>query len=368
MDISKITQVLPALLKCDIAPNLVGEKGIGKTSVLMQYAKDNGHKIFTLNLGNQDVGDIIGLADFQLNNSGEKIATKFMMPTWALELMEFAKANPDKYAIVFLDEINRASRRDVLQAIFPLILEKRLHTTQLPKNIRIVGAMNPDSDSDFVTDLGTALISRFCFIKTTASVNSFVDYAKTENASFEVTSFIQDQPELFQKKTEFSIPEKHGDSRAWMMVSTLLKEELPRDLFQELLYGIVGQITAIAFMKHLAHGEKPLSAREVLDVFDKSMQGRIKKYVEDENNRRLDILKYTVDALVTELHSVEGLTEKQGKNLLKFLLMIPKDMVYDFCRKTTIKDRKPVQWVWDLYGSSAELSEIIKSTRGLVAV
>lgn len=335
MDIITAKKCLPFLLDANIAPNLVGEPGIGKTSVVNQFAEENGYKIFRLNLGNQDVGDLIGLADFTTNNNGEKTATKFMMPSWALELKEFAENNPDKYAIVYLDEINRASRRDVLQAIFPLILEKRLHTTQMPDNVRIIAAMNPGGDDDFVTELGEALLSRFCHIKVTSSLNSFVDYAKKVKIDSEIIGFLQDQPEMLTKKSEFSIPERKPDGRAWEMVNALKNTKIEANLFQELCYGIIGQITTIAFIKYCNHADKPFSANDILERFTQDKQDKIKTYSDEAGSRRMDMLKHTVDALITTAKENQ-IKKKQLKNLVDFILLIPKDLGYDLLRNLVV--------------------------------
>ena len=64
MNISTLKEALPYLIEAEVPAMLVGHHGVGKTEGVRQYCKDNGFMLKILNLGTQDVGDIIGLADF----------------------------------------------------------------------------------------------------------------------------------------------------------------------------------------------------------------------------------------------------------------------------------------------------------------
>src|SRR5271165_2034424 len=125
MNIETLKESLPFLIKAEIPALLMGHHGVGKTQGTIQFAKETGSFCRIVNLGNLEVGDVIGLADFLKDDKGQNVATKFMVPDWVKELKEFCEKNPDKVGILFLDEINRA-RRDVLQCVFPLLLEKRI--------------------------------------------------------------------------------------------------------------------------------------------------------------------------------------------------------------------------------------------------
>jgi hypothetical protein len=356
MDIKQLKNIIPTFLKTDIAPNLIGMTGIGKTSVLYQHAKEKGDHLTVLNIATQEVGDLLGLPDHILED-GQKIATKFIVPDWALTAQKFALANPDKYAIIFLDEINRQPRRDVLQAIFPLVLEKRLHTYNFAPNVRIVAAMNPDSDDDFTTDLGKALINRFCHIKVTTSVSSFCDYAEGAGIGFEITDFIKENPTMLVEDSNFSIPEKKPYPRMWEFVDRLKKEGMAPGVFQELLYGLIGQTTTIAFLKYLENAEKPLRAADILDRWTKENKKRISSMVDDEGGRRLDMLKITLEDLGKEIFS-EGfsLTTKQEKNLTEFLLMIPRGMLFGFCQEGSKSE-----FFNKVFGNNMEIIDAIRS-------
>jgi MoxR-like ATPase len=89
MNIETLKESLPFLIKAEIPALMVGHHGVGKTQGAQQFAAENKYFIRILNLGTQEVGDIIGLADFVKDKDGNNVATKFMIPDWAKELKEF---------------------------------------------------------------------------------------------------------------------------------------------------------------------------------------------------------------------------------------------------------------------------------------
>ena len=154
MNIRDFKKSLPYLINANTAVMLVGHHGVGKSQGVKQFCDENELGFVDLRLGTQDVGDILGLADFKVDDNGERIATKFMPPDWF-------PMDPNSRGLIFLDEINRA-RRDVLQAVFQLVLDKRIHTYELPKGWHVVAAMNPSTQDYIVTDLSDkAFLDRF---------------------------------------------------------------------------------------------------------------------------------------------------------------------------------------------------------------
>ena len=149
---------LPFLFKANVPTLIHGRHGVGKSQGIFQVSQElqyvhptkgkTSYDFIDLRLGNMEVGDLLGLADFEEDENGNKIATKFMRPSWL-------PTDPDSCGILFLDEINRA-RRDVLQAAFQLVLDKKIHEYELPKGWVVVGACNPNTDEYIVTDIGDA--------------------------------------------------------------------------------------------------------------------------------------------------------------------------------------------------------------------
>lgn len=338
MNIKTLKESLPYVIKAEIPTLLVGHHGVGKTQGVNQFAKETGSLLKILNLGTQEVGDIIGLADFQKDEKGQNVATKFMMPDWAKEIYEFCVANPNKNAILFLDEINRA-KRDVLQVVFPLLTEKRIHSCTFPKNFYVMGAMNPNTQDYIVTDISDkALLDRFCHIKLQPSKQEFMDYAKNRKFESQVVQFLYDQPSMLQAELESFELEVLPSRRSWELVDRLMKEKTPQSLLRELVSGLVGTAAATAFIKSLSDSDKPITGKEILEDYAK-FEKKIEKYADSKSGGRQDMLKYTCDSLLEEIQALKKKpTKEQAKNAVEFLKAIPKDLSFDLCRNLYLED------------------------------
>lgn len=363
MNISTLKEALPYLIEAEVPAMLVGHHGVGKTEGVRQYCKDNGFMLKILNLGTQDVGDIIGLADFLKDSKGQNVATKFMMPDWAREILEFCQANPDKKAVLFLDEINRA-RRDVLQVIFPLLLEKRIHATTFPKNFYPMGAMNPNTGDYIVTDISDkALMDRFCHIKLSPSRQEFFKYAKDKKFDERVLQFLTDQPDLLQADLEaFGLDEVKPSRRSWEAVDRVLKVKTPLNLLPEVVTGLVGSTASASFIKSLSETDKPISGKDVLDNYSK-FQKKVKEYADAKNGKsRMDMLKYTADSITEHIQAnpKKALTKDQAKNLGDFLWDIPRDLSYGLARELYMEE--PARPVIDAH---SELLKDMADKRGM---
>jgi hypothetical protein len=359
VNIKTLKQSLPYMIAAEIPTMLVGHHGVGKTQGVSQYAKEQQALLKILNLGTQEVGDIIGLADFLKDASGQNVATKFMMPDWAKEIYEFCVANPDKKAILFLDEINRA-KRDVLQVIFPLLTEKRIHGVTFPNNFYVMGAMNPNTADYIVTDISDkALLDRFCHIKLQPSKQEFMDYAKHRKFESQVIQFLYDQPSMLQAELESFELEVTPSRRSWELVDKLMKQKMPETLLREVVAGLVGTTASTAFIKSLSDSDKPITGNEVLNDYD-SVKKRVETY-SDVKKTRQDLLKYTCDNL---LEAVQGLKKKptkdQAKNAVEFLKVIPKELSFDLCRNLYLEDN-----FREVIDNSEELLKILANARNM---
>lgn len=362
MFINTFKESIPYLFKANIAALVVGHHGVGKSQAVKQFAEEGGHRFVDLRLGTQDVGDLLGLPDFGVDKTGNKVTTTFMTPKWLKELIEWADKNPSKYGIIFLDEFNRA-RRDVLQAVFQLVLDRKMHTISLPSNVYVIAAQNPNTEDYIVTDVSDkALMDRFCHIKLTPSVQEWLEHAKRVNFSVEVTNFIKEQPELLQSKLEeFTLEEVKPSRRSWDAVSRLISAETPLPILQELCYGLVGHEATVAFMSSLKNKDKPITATNIIKEFS-SFEDRIKKYSDNETGGRLDLIKYTCDDLIDTLKSrKKKLTKDEEKNILGFVKIIPRDLCFNVLHELYI-----VENCREMFNGDKEIVEIIKKARGKV--
>jgi hypothetical protein len=363
MFIKKLKEALPYLVKSNVSIFLWGSAGIGKSESPRQWAEEGGHFFKYLNLGTMEVGDLLGLADFEVDSKGNKVSTKFMMPDWARQAIEFAKANPDKYAIIMLDELNRA-RKDTLQGIFPLVLERRIHTTQFPPNVYVLAAGNPPTDEYTVTDTSDkALVSRFSHVKLNPSTSEWKQFARDNNYDSNILSFIQDQPNLLHVDgQDHSFEDIKPNRRAWSMIDRLIKAGTPADILQELCFGLVGHAATVAFTEHIKNAEKPIDGEEVIKHFSK-VADKVKEFSDPETNRN-DLITSTTDNVFAYLkkrdEAGEQLTKTEEKNLVKFLKTIPPENSYKIGKEIFLFEKVDVK---DLLRNDEEYVSIIEKSR-----
>lgn len=338
MNIQDLSDSLEYLTKAELTPFIWGHAGIGKTSVIKQYAEKKGYHFFPFYLGTMsDIGDILGLADFVRDESGKAIATKFATPEWLVNAISYCNENPDSGAIIFLDEFNRA-RRDILNGMFSLALDKTFHTIKLPRNCHIIAAGNPPTDEYFTTDVDeTALMARFVHVKLEPSVDEWVSYARAAAINPSLIGFIREQPELLESaRTDFTLPVK-VDRRSYERLNRLMKLSAPSHLLEQLMTGIIGLERTVAYQKFLQESDKPLTAQEVLSGEKLNL---VEKWSQPDSilSSLLNITCDNLKAWLTADSAPSSLNADEQANLMTFILTAPKDIVYPIV-KTLVQDR-----------------------------
>jgi len=333
MNIQNFIESLDYLVQAELTPFLWGRAGIGKSSIVKQYAKSKGYHYFPFYLGTQsDIGDILGLADFVRDKNGTAVATKFATPEWLKGAIDYCLENPDSGAVIFLDEFNRA-RRDILNGMFSLALDKTFHTLKLPKNCHVIAAGNPPTDEYFVTDVNeTALMARFVHVKLEPTFDEWVKYADAAKIDATIIGFLKGQPELLESKhSEFELPVK-VDRRAYERLDKLFKVKTPPHLLEDLMPGIIGLERTVAYMRYLRNVDKPLEGAAILDPKNHNI---VEKWSNSENVMT-SLLNLTTDNLklyLTERNDKkEALTDKEKESLMWFFTAVPKDVSYPAIR------------------------------------
>jgi len=320
MLINNFKKIAPYLMKANIAVMLHGEAGIGKTSIIKQLAKETGYNFVYLTLAAvEDNSDLIGLLSPVKDELGNDVHVKHLKPDWF-------PTSPKN--IIFIDEANRMPK-SVIQAMLTFILDKKLHTHYLPEDSHIFLASNPPSDKYIVGDFSdSALVSRMCHISLEPSVEEFLEYCAFNNKSDDVISFIQENPEMLEVKTNSYLPDIEPTRRTWSdFVSPFLQTNPPKELVFEVVRGLVGNVGAVKFQNHLKNNQFKIKGKQILNDYDVILSNRIK-----ENNNELDMLNLAGEELVLEIKKNKDITEQQGKNIIAFLMDLPIELCYNLSR------------------------------------
>lgn len=177
---------------------------------------------------------------------------------------------PNTHGILFLDELNR-SHEDVRAAIFQLILDRRMHTLQLPRGWIIVSANNPPSreygEVDEMND--KAFRSRFLHTVLEPTVDEWLAYAQETNVDPTIRTVIRGQPALLglQPMGGDVVPDASPTPRTWVMLNNIM-EGLPSDLLLEVASGLIGPVAAAAWAKLRLVRDQPVRADQLLAGYD----------------------------------------------------------------------------------------------------
>lgn len=337
MKISQLKRLIPFAHNAGVTLMVWGHHGVGKSQSIKQYADEIGYQFIDVRVGQMDVGDLLGLADFGLDENGNKATTKFMPPNW------FPRDPNGKY-VLFLDELFRG-RPDVQQALFQLVLDRRLHEMVLPKECILITANNPDSD-DYKTEemQDAALLDRFLHVKLTPTNDEFFSYAKGKSFNIELLNFLQQNEDVLSdgKLKEFSLDVKPS-KRSWDAVARLLKNGLESsdEIFIETIGGMVGIENASRLRAYMEQNRcKPFTGEEILGNY-KEIREKLVAYCDLVTGRH-DIVNITSNNVTDILWTKETLTKKEATNLNDFIDDLPLDIGYAFYTNTmdAVKDGK----------------------------
>jgi hypothetical protein len=186
-----------------------GQPGIGKSSLVEQFATEVGLDCVTL-LGTQLAAeDLIGVP--RITGDGDSAKSRFCPPE--------AIARDEPY-VLFLDELNGSSH-EVQKAFYSLILDRRLGNYELHPQSVVIGAGNRSQDSAIVRPMSSALVNRMVHVHLTSSARDWLAWAKRSGIHSWVTDYISQRPDHLavappRHEEPFSTP------RAWHMLSDLL--------------------------------------------------------------------------------------------------------------------------------------------------
>jgi len=362
----------------DISVMLKGNHGIGKSQIVKQAADNLGIPMIDFRLSQNDVGDIKGIP-FQRNGRTIFAPPEFMPITEndALELKDLLGLAEDMSlgrfgdkGILFLDEINRASR-EVQQAAFELVLDRRLNLRSLPDGWRVVTAINDNDDLYTVGALDPAFVSRFMVIDFNPSREEWMEWARKEGVHDAVLTFITKHPELLDPNKE-TIDEnnKEGvrklfDRRSWHRFSNTIQSfetkdhsvlnKKPKDLnyLHMLASGFIGTVAATKFRSFIENDYESLSADIILNKWDKSVEKKLKAIVKAGRIPELSSYNELLMAYLTESGKM---STKAKKNLSKYIDLMPKEIVSGFWQSFNL-DLRALSEEW--YSSDEKHSKLI---------
>lgn len=354
MKLNDVKTLLNTLIttQTKVTPMLWGRHGLGKSQIVAQVAKDAGYSIFNIILSQKEAVDVAGVLFTYENKELGMSVTASHPPDW------FATALSKGRVVLFLDEFNMG-RREVMNAAFELVLDRRLNNMKLPDSVFIVCAGNPDDARYDVTPMSESLHDRLMHIKVEADVSSWLMWSNNEGKDAihsDVSTFISQFPDAAYLKDKlddgFPVEIKHS-FRSWERVSAIHKLALPAAIKTECIRGIVGLELAVAFMQRFGSNELPLDAFEIINL-DATIKARI-VHMLNPKRMRIDLLNQSITNLVISLKGIPN-SSKYVNNVVQFIKLLPDDVA-----QLAISQLFEFPGYSDAFLNDADLKEKIKT-------
>ena len=212
-------------------------------------------------------------------------------PTWLKKLQEKCSNEPDRYHIVFFDEITNALPS--IQGIaFNIVLDREVNGIwKLPENARIVAAGNDMKDSLAANQLAEPLFNRFAHVYIKTTTESWLNWASEYNIHPAIYTFI-----AYTKgavlRSDYNGEKPNADPRKWEMASKMLYSTRN----PEMLRALVGEDITKEFVAFC--NQEVITLNDVIN--------------ENYNYRDIEVLN-TAERYAT----IIGLTQVDEENLEK---------------------------------------------------
>lgn len=247
-----------------------GEHGIGKSDGVREFAKNNEYHLEILLLGNQELGDLVGIPKVSTDKHGHEV-TMWTMPIW-LKRMWDAYEDHGTTSVLFLDELNR-SQIEVRQSALQIVLDKMLHQHHLPPQTIVVSAINP-ADGDYqVDELDPALYDRFIHYRLQPNADSWLVWAESNGIHRTIRNYISNNKDkMYVKDKNANI---YPTPRSWAKLSELLvsyeKYNVKDDqLIYDLIVGKIGASVGVAFKTYYEDNNKIVTVADVAAIVEKA--------------------------------------------------------------------------------------------------
>lgn len=269
-------QAVKAVIAAGNVPNIVGAAGIGKSALVAETARELDARLFTTVVSLSEKGDLAipvpplrKEAFIQSTRYGTLANVQYGYSETLIQIIEQAEREPGKPIIWFLDEFNRGTSA-VQSELMNLVLQRQVNSLQLPAEVRIVIAENPDSSmagfesADYaVAPADDAIKDRTVRLVMTTSLADWLTWAQT-TVDGQPRIHLLVQRYLREHPTFFNGPENEDlfpTPRSWERVSGNLRELLKLEqksqeqLMPDVFSGDLGTEVGVSFAEFvLQHG------------------------------------------------------------------------------------------------------------------
>jgi len=386
--ITKTRNAITLSIKTGATVLLIGERGIGKSSIVRQIADNMKAALFTIdgsllkegelgglptvvgknssnNVANK-IGKIINYVNsknesvfsnkdnlnkilFKLKNDvmnddiGNEVETKYATFHTLADIQKLYEKDPNKKIILFFDELNRCENA-TMQELMNLLLNRTINGYVLPETVSIIAAANPSSkfsdfqDSEYHTnDLDAAQLDRLRVFFVNMDTMEWIKWGMTVideennicNIHPDIISFIASNED--QLNNPSSTDDIQPSPRSYERLSKSYyeyvnnKSDYKLDDFKLIAMGDIGVTAANMFIEFIKNKSNPLvTPDEVFRGGDK-LDEEIKKRIEEDTYLRKATI---VESLFNYMIREKTITKNKINVLWEVMQLLTKDQFY----------------------------------------
>ena len=287
---------------------LRGRHGIGKSTVVYQYAAQQNMEVVERRASQMTEGDLVGLPSIEANS------TRFNPPDWF-------KAACDRPVVLFLDEVDRATL-EVRQGIFELTDSRKLNGHKLHDDTLIFAAVNGgEHGAQYqVGEMDPAELDRWTVFDIEPSVEDWLAWANDSGISQEIFNFINQNRAHLEHTDDFEPNKVYPSRRSWERLDQCLAqagllEDASPALFN-LTSAFVGFEAAVAFNDFVQNYDRQVSTDDIL------IKGDFSKLADFGINDHTAI----IDKFEAEETFKDELDQELIDNLARYFIMLPSEV------------------------------------------
>lgn len=227
---------------------LFGQRGMGKTEIVIQAIKESGYKVNYINLSVIERNDLVG---FPIMNSLSP-TIEFKLPSYLPPL----SGQPD--SVILFDEVDKASP-EVLSPLLEILQFKKING----KPINVVSCIltgNLPEEKVYANQISTALLDRGSKYILQFDFGQWVDWCKANNVHDLILAFLRSNQNYACSKLEESAYASPSP-RAWTKASFALTKAKAQKIFDiesitQIISGYVGSEAGLQFKIWYEHYRK----------------------------------------------------------------------------------------------------------------
>jgi len=287
---------------------LRGRHGIGKSTVVYQYASNNNMEVVERRASQMTEGDLVGLPTIEGNS------TKFNPPDWF-------KAACDRPVVLFLDEVDRATL-EVRQGIFELTDSRKLNGHILHPDTLVFAAVNGgEHGSQYqVGEMDPAELDRWTVFDIEPTVEDWLSWASDAGISPEIWNFINQNRAHLEHTDDYEPNKVYPSRRSWerldqcLTQAGLLEEASPA--LYTLTSAFVGFEAAVSFNDFVQNYDRQVTTEDIL------VKGDFSKVADFGINDHTAI----IDKFEAENTFKDELEQDLIDNLARYFVMLPSEV------------------------------------------